>query len=511
MAKSASSKPADRQIAPSRTRVLYVTSEVAPLIKTGGLADVSCALPAALREAGVDVRVLVPGYDSVLTRLRYKRRLAAIVLPHFPPATLLSAKLPSDIPLLLIACPPLFQRSGGPYQDEQGADWPDNALRFGFLSRVAALLAGEDSPLSWQPDIVHGNDWQCGLIPAYLRFTAASDSSPAVTAPRMLFTIHNLAFQGIFPPSTVPELGLPAASFAVDGLEFHGKLSFLKAGLFYADGITTVSPTYAAEIQTEALGFGMQGLLKSRAGALSGILNGIDDETWDPARDTLIARRYTMQTVEDKAANKLALQNRLGLAADVDIPLFGMVSRITHQKGFDLLLEIAAALAATPAQIAILGTGDADLQESLGDLARLHPGRIAVSHEFDEALAHLIEAGADMFLMPSRFEPSGLNQMYSQRYGTPPVVRATGGLADSVVDYDGAKASDRDNPAGLSTGFVFVDATAAAFLAAVMRAIAAWRDKPLWRDIQRNGMARDFSWKAAAREYVDVYRALIGH
>ncbi|MBC7944619.1 MAG: glycogen synthase GlgA [Burkholderiales bacterium] len=502
MAKFASSKRQSRQTAPHPVRVLYVTSEIAPLIKTGGLADVSASLPPALREMGVDVRVLVPGYDSALSGLRYKRKLAAIVLPHFPPATLLSARLPSGVPLLTIACPPLFQRSGGPYQDGQGADWPDNALRFGFLSRVAALLAGEESPLSWRPNIVHGNDWQCGLIPAYLQLTDAGASSASA---RTLFTVHNLAFQGIFPPSSVAELGLPAASFAIDGLEFHGNMSFLKAGLFYADGINTVSPTYASEIQTEALGFGMQGLLKSRAGVLWGILNGIDDETWDPARDPLIPQRYTALTLEDKAANKLALQNRLGLAADAQIPLLGVVSRITHQKGLDLLIEMAARLVATPAQIAILGSGDAELQKSLDDLARRQPDRIAVSHEFDEALAHLIEAGSDMFLMPSRFEPCGLNQMYSQRYGTPPVVRATGGLADSVVDCDGAMANDSDRP----TGFVFRDATDADFLAAVIRAIAAWRDKPLWREIQRNGMGRDFSWKASARQYLETYRLLL--
>ncbi len=480
-------------------RVLFATSEAAPLIKTGGLADVSHALPEALRRLGTDVRVLMPAYPIVLERIVITLDLARIDgLAPFPPAALLYAELPGGVPLYLLDCPELYDRTGGPYQDADGADWPDNAERFGLLSRVAALLAGPSSPLPWRPDIVHCHDWQTGLAPAYLHFTEG-DAVPSV------MTIHNLAFQGIFPPEQVGKLGLPPESFSIDGLEYYGNMSFLKAGLFYADHLTTVSPSYAHEIQSAALGFGLQGLLTTRAHGLTGILNGIDATVWNPAKDENLTATYDARQLTRKSGNKHSLQARMGLEEREDVPLAALVSRFAQQKGVDLVLAAAEPILALPAQLAMLGSGDASLEDACADLAALHPGRFGFQRGFDEPLSHLIEAGADIFLMPSRFEPCGLNQMYSQRYGTPPVVHATGGLIDSVVDVTDATLAD-----GTGSGFTFAPAEPAALLAAVQRAVAAWKSKSVWRAIQRNGMRKDFSWEASARKYIEVYRNVVG-
>lgn len=478
-------------------RVLFVSPECAPLAKTGGLGDVSAALPAALRELGIDVRVLLPGYPGALAAAG-DARSAARISAFDPPveARLLEAELPGSVPLVVLDCPSLFRRSGGPYQDESGEDWQDNPLRFGLLSKAAAVLGGGASPLDWRPDVVHCNDWPAGLAPAYLHFSAL----PRAAA---LMTVHNLAFQGNFDATWVGKLGLPPASLAVEGLEFHGGLSFLKSGLFYAQALTTVSPSYAREIQSEAHGCGMDGLLRRRSKSFSGILNGIDARTWNPATDPLIAERYSADTLERKAADKQALQRRLGLAADAAIPLLGLVSRLTHQKGIDLLIEAGPRLAALPSQLVILGTGERALEEASCALAARHPASIAVVVGFDESLAHSIEAGADMFLMPSRFEPCGMNQMYSQRYGTPPVAHATGGLVDTVVDCDRRTLAD-----GSATGFLFREPTAQALLAAVGRAIALYRDSRGWRALQQNGMMREFGWAAAARQYARIYARL---
>jgi starch synthase len=356
-------------------KVLFATSEIAPLIKTGGLADVSGALPAALRAIGVDVRVLVPGYRQVTAQLPQHKVIANFdTLAGFPAARLLSGTAANGVPLLVLDCPDLYQREGGPYQDASGHDWADNALRFGLLSKVAALLGSSESTLDWHPDLVHCNDWQTGLAPAYLRF--AHDPVPSIIA------IHNLAFQGIFPSETVGKLHLPSSCFSINGVEFYGSMSFLKAGLFYADHITTVSPNYAKEIQQEALGFGMQGLLAIRRNDLTGILNGIDTDEWNPATDKYLAKKYSSTRMTGKAINKTALQNLLGLNVEPDVPLLGVVSRFTHQKGLDLLLEIAPALSALPAQLAMLGSGEAQMQKAAQDmsitiLARLP--RISVS------------------------------------------------------------------------------------------------------------------------------------
>jgi len=478
-------------------RILFAVSECSPLVKTGGLADVAGALPAALRAAGVEVTLLIPGYRPVLDAIRRTHSIREIAAPgEIGAARLREATLADDVPALVVDRPDFYLRPGGPYQDPAGRDWPDNALRFGLLSYTAALLGAAHDPLGMGLDVVHGNDWQAALAPAYLRWGLGPGAATVLT-------VHNLAYQGIFPPDTLAAVGLPAASFAMNGVEFYGNFSFLKAGLYYADRITTVSPTYAREIQSEALGFGMQGLLAGRAGSLEGILNGVDAGVWSPATDPLIPTRYDRDTLEAKTLNTRALRERLGLADRPDRPLLGVVSRLVYQKGLDLIAAVTPQVLALPAQIVVMGTGDRELEQAMRDLALAHPGAVAYVDKVDEALAHQVEAGADAFLMPSRFEPCGLNQMYSQAYGTPPIVHRTGGLADSVTDANAQTMAD-----GTASGFVFDEPTAPALLAAIGRAVRLWRDRKAWRTLQRNGMARDFGWHAAARAYVDMYRRL---
>lgn len=482
-------------------RVLFITSEVYPLCKTGGLGDVSAALPAALRTLQTDVRLLLPGYPQVLAGVKYKSKVAEFnELPQFPPTTLLSARLSlsksENIPVFVIDCPGLFRREGGPYRDMLGRDWPDNALRFGLLSKIGTILASDASPIAWRPHIAHCNDWQSGLTPAYLHFYEGKKAATVMT-------IHNLAFQGIFPPGSVVQLGLPVDSFDMNGVEYYSNLSFLKAGLYYADHITTVSPNYAQEIQTEPLGFGLQGLLATRSRHLTGIINGIATSEWDPAIDPHLVKNYSSKKLSDKAANKSALQQQMGLAVDAGIPLFGVVSRLSHQKGIDLLIQIMPQLIKIPAQLVVLGSDNAELEHQLSALAQTYPDAIAIRIGFNEALSHLIEAGADCFLMPSRFEPCGLNQMYSQRYGTPPVVHATGGLLDTVVDYTPATLAD-----GNASGFLFHPMTADNLLSTIKRATLAYHNKKTWQRLQKNGMAKDFSWQASATAYQEIYYSL---
>ena len=489
---------------PSRKnpRVLFVTSEVFPLCKTGGLGDVSAALPAALRELKADVRLLVPGYPSVLSGLKYKRKLAEFdLLPHFPPTTLFSSRLQINesvsLPLYVIHCPELYQRPGGIYLDDDGQDWPDNAQRFGLLSKMGALLASDASPLSWIPDIIHCNDWQSGLTPAYLHYHSGKKAAS-------LMTLHNLAFQGCFPPDEVARLGLPPESFSVHGVEYYGNLSFLKAGIYYATRITTGSPTYAREIQHEPLGFGLQGLLAERSNAITGIINGIDNTVWNPATDRRIVKKYSSRNLAAKKINKLALQREMGLEENETIPLFAGISRLSYQKGYDILLQVAPMLADLPAQLVLLGKGDQSLEKQLVMLAQTNPARIAVRIDYDEALSHRINASADCFLMPSRFEPCGLNQMYSQRYGTPPIVHTTGGLIDTVTDLA------PDTPAGESaSGFHFHEMTADAFMNGIGRAIDAYYNTRLWKTLQHNGMRKDFSWRSSALAYLSIYSLLM--
>lgn len=475
-------------------RVLFATAEFAPLAKTGGLGDVSAALPAALAGLGCDVRVMLPAYTGVLESALRPREVAVVdALPGLPSVRLLEAGAADGTPLLLLDCPALYHRPGDPYQDEARRDWPDNAQRFGLLGRVAALVGERLGPGAWRPDVLHCNDWHAALAPVYLH------GRQRRILPTVL-TVHNLAFQGIFPGESLPLLDLPGDAWSADGVEFHGNISFLKAGLNHADWIATVSPSYAREIQSQEHGCGLDELLRRRAACLSGILNGIDTQVWNPATDPILPHQYGAATLDRKIANKRELQRRLGLVPDDDVPMFGSVGRLTWQKGTDLLLEIAPRIAALPAQIVVLGAGEPEIERKLASLAGAFPDRIAVHIGFDEPLAHLIEAGADFFIMPSRFEPCGMNQMYSQRYGTVPVVRATGGLVDTVTDCTPVALADRS-----ATGFVFEAATPAAFIAAVERAAAAFGDKPLFRALQENGMARDFSWRASARQYLDIY------
>jgi starch synthase len=478
-------------------RVLFVASECAGLVKTGGLADVVAALPKALADMGVDVRVMLPGYPQLLMALpRTTERVRLAANAGLPGARVLETVLPSGVEAYVLDCPELYARGGGPYQDETGIDWPDNARRFGLLSRAASLLAMSSTPLSWRAQLVHAHDWQTGLAPAYLAMHGGERAASVIT-------IHNLAFPGLFDRAWLDPLGLPESSWSMYGVEYHGKLSFLKAGLYYSDAITTVSPTYAREIQTAPLGMGFEGLLAARSADLHGILNGIDDGTWDPRNDPFIPSRYSSSSLWRKARNKLALQEAFGLAPRKDVPLLGIVSRLTQQKGVDLVAAAAERIVAMPAQIIVLGEGERDLEAALAQAAARHPASIAVQIRFDEALAHLIEAGADAFLMPSRFEPCGMNQMYSQRYGTPPIVRATGGLADSVTDC-----TPQTLDAGTASGFAFTEPTQDAMVAAIERCVYLWRDERAWRRLQKSAMARLFGWSESAAEYARLYEQL---
>ncbi|SFK18049.1 starch synthase [Nitrosomonas aestuarii] len=485
----------------SEPRILFITPEVFPLCKTGGLGDVSAALPAALRVMRMDVRLLIPGYPQVMQGLKPKRKVAEFnMLPQFPSATLRSAKLSvntsTSIPVFIIDCPELYQREGGPYQDPAGQDWPDNARRFGLLCKIAAILASDASPLTWRPHLAHCNDWQSGLAPAYLHFHQGHKAAS-------IMTIHNLAFQGNFPPENVVQLGLPSASFGIHGLEYYNNMSFLKGGIYYADHITTVSPNYAKEIQSEPLGFGMQGLLAARQHHISGIVNGIDENEWNPASDPYIARNYSSTSLSAKKVNKQVLQKEMGLTTDSAIPLFATIGRITHQKGYDLLLQVASQLVEIPAQLIILGSGDKTLESKLIALAKSYPGKISVRIGYSESMSHKIEAGADCFLMPSRFEPCGLNQMYSQRYGTPPLVHATGGLLDTVIDCTPSTLKDKS-----ASGFLFDQMTANDFFLAIKQAVAAYRVPRTWQNLQQNGMNKDFSWRTSATAYRKLYLSL---
>ena len=476
--------------------ILFATSEMAPWVKTGGLGDVAAALPAALLKANCDVRVLLPAYPALKQAFPEATTLA--VLPQLAPALPVSRLLLAEangLPLLLLDCPELYDRPGNPYLDAQGHDWPDNAIRFGLLSRVAALLGQSASPLDWRPDVIHVNDWQTALAPAWLHYEGGAAS---------VVTVHNIAFQGCYERSLLAGLGLPDHAWRFDGVEYHDQLSFLKAGLQLATQISTVSPTYAREIQDELFGYALAPLLRHRSSHLRGILNGVDTDIWNPSNDPALPHAYAANRLATKRLNKTALQAEMGLEQVADRPLFGVISRLTEQKGLDLLLTIAEGIPHLPAQLVLLGSGDKLMEAGFKALAERFPGQIAVKLGFDEGLAHRIEAGADSFLMPSRFEPCGLNQMYSLRYGTPPVVRATGGLADTVIDVSEASLADKS-----ANGFVLQEATPHALWLVMERVCQTWQDKRLWQRIQQNGMRRDFSWEHAAHDYINLYRDAI--
>lgn len=476
--------------------ILFATPECAPFVKTGGLGDVSAALPPVLARMGHDLRLLMPAYSGLKLAGEVVATVEIAAEAQWPAAQLLEIDAGTGVPLLLLACPALYERAGSPYVDAHGADHADNALRFGFLSLVAARLGTLRSPLpQWQADVVHANDWPLGMAP--LELARARETEPPGSVAASVMTIHNLLFQGLFPMDTADALGVPWHWRGIEGVEFYGQLSMLKAGLQFADAITTVSPTYAREIQTQEAGVGLDGVLRARADRLTGILNGIDGTVWNPQTDGLLPHRYGATSLALKALDKSALQARCKLEPRAGAMLFAVVSRLTPQKGIDLVLDALPAIVADGGQLVVLGQGEPQLQEALLAAAARHPGAIAVHVGFDEGLAHWIEAGADCFLMPSRFEPCGLNQMYSQAYGTPPLVNAVGGLADSVTDSD----QGRDG-----TGFVMRSPDAAGFADALRRARAAYADPTRWRRIQAKGMGRDFGWDRSAAQYVEVYR-----
>lgn len=475
--------------------VLSVASEIYPLVKTGGLADVVGALPVALAQEHVTVRTLVPGYPAVLKALKDARLAHAYVELMGGPARLMVGTADS-LDLFVLDAPHLFDRPGNPYLGPDGTDWPDNALRFGALSRVAADI-GQGIVPGYSPDVVQCHDWQSGLVPAYLAY---ADGPRPVT----VVTVHNLAFQGKFSPDLLEPLGLPAEAYSLDALEYYGGISFLKAGLVFADHITTVSPTYAAEICTNIGGMGLGGLLRERGSAVSGILNGIDAHDWDPAHDGYIATPFDAKRLKDRVGNKLALQARLGLTVSPTTLLYGVVSRLTGQKGMDLLLEALPALIGQGAQLALLGSGDALLETALIDAASKHPKQIAVTIGYDESLAHGIQAGTDALLVPSRFEPCGLTQLYAQRYGAIPVVARTGGLADTVVDANEVALASK-----MGTGVMFSPVTIDGLLHALKRTAALWKQPTVWRGMQRRAMAVDVSWSRPAAQYAALFRTLV--
>lgn len=472
-------------------RVLAVASECYPMVKTGGLADVVGALPAALGAHGVSVTTLLPGYPAVLAALEEGEEVAAL-----GDGLRLLAGRRGGLSLLVLAAPALFDRPGNPYLSPGGGDWPDNAARFAALGRAAALVAGGGTSLP-RFDLLHAHDWQAALAPAYLAFSRG----PRVPS---VLTIHNLAFQGQFPAEVFPSLGLPAEAFSIEGVEYYGMVGFLKAGLHYADRITTVSPGYAREIATPEGGMGLDGMIRKRGGHVLGIVNGIDTALWNPGNDAALAARYDATTLQRRALNRAALLAEFGLAPHPG-PLFAVVSRLTWQKGMDLLADALAEMIGQGGSLALLGTGDAALEGAFLAAAQRFPGRVGVRIGFDEALSRLMFGGADAILVPSRFEPCGLTQLYGLRYGCVPVVSRVGGLADTVIDANEAAVE-----AQVATGLQFAPVTVPTLEAALGRAAALFADRATWAAIQRAGMAADLSWTRRAERYAALFREVAG-
>jgi starch synthase len=465
-----------------------VSSEAQPLAKTGGLADVVGALPAALRETGDEVAVVVPRYGSIdLKRARRVYDGIAIYL-GLARYEIVVYQAPADFPFYLIDCPPLFDRKG--LYGESGIDYPDNHIRFAVFARAALAVAR----YLFRTDIFHCHDWQAGLVPALLRSNYSTD--PTFFGTKTLFTIHNLGYQGLFPKTALAEAALDRDLYRPDGLEFFGQISYIKGGISFADALSTVSPTYAREIQTHEYGFGLDGALRARADVLTGILNGVDYQQWSPENDRFIAAQYSPSDLAGKRVCKQQLIGEFGLPPEaIDRPLIGIVSRFTRQKGTDILAEVASQIVSDHVYMVALGSGEPEYEAFFREMAAAHPDRIAVRMGFDNGLAHRIEAGSDMFVMPSRYEPCGLNQIYSLRYGTVPVVRATGGLDDTIDE---------------NTGFKFWEYSGPALLGAVRAAVETYSNQDVWREMVCRGMQKDFSWKASATLYSALYRRLLG-
>lgn len=479
-------------------KVLSVASEAVPLVKTGGLADVAGALPVALDAHGVKVTTLLPGYPSVLAAAKRAKAVHSFDSLLGEPARLLSAKL-NGHPLLILDAPAFYARDGGPYGDASGKDWPDNWRRFAAFGRAAAdLAAGQVKGQAF--DLVHAHDWQAGMALAYLRFA----SPKGAVIPPSVMTIHNMAFQGYFDASVFAKLGLPKRAWALDGVESYGGVGFLKAGMEAASAITTVSPTYAREIRDAEFGMGLEGLIQSRGNRVRGIVNGIDTAEWNPATDIHLAKTYTPKSLAKRTTNKRALEAEFGLDSG-DGPLFIVVSRLTWQKGMDVLVEGLDHLVGLGGRLALLGSGDAAVVDGLHAAAARHPGRIGIRIGYDEALSHRMQAGGDAILVPSRFEPCGLTQLYGLAYGCVPVVARTGGLADTIIDANLAAID-----AGVATGIQFTGVHYGALADAITRTVHLYQDRRLWTALQQSGMKADFSWARSGAAYADLFRELTG-
>lgn len=476
----------------SALRALAIASEMAPFVKTGGLADVVGALPHALAAENIELRTLIPGYPDVIATLGAGETVLEFDDLFGGPAWIHAARHNGTAIYTLIA-PHLYAREGGLYTGPDGADYPDNAFRFAALAWAGAQI-GLGALDGFAPDVVHAHDWQAALAPAYMHY--AERPRPAT-----IVTIHNIAFQGQFAKELLEPLRLPPHAFDIDGVEYYGAIGFLKAGLQLADRITTVSPSYAREIETPEFGMGLEGLLRARADRVSGILNGVDEETWDPATDAHLGTRYDHWSLPSRARNKAALQKRLRLRVDPDAFLIGVVSRLSWQKGLDLLLDVLPQLMRGRAQLALLGAGDKTLEEGFAAAEAAHPGRVGVHIGYSEELAHMIQAGADAFLVPSRFEPCGLTQLYALRYGAVPIVSRVGGLKDTIVD-----ANEMALQADVATGLQFSPTTAEALALALREAERLFEDAETWRKIQVNGMRTDVSWRNPARRYAKLFR-----
>ncbi len=475
-------------------KVLSVASEIFPLVKTGGLADVAGALPGALEREDVEMRTLVPAYPAIKGKLADVAVAREYVDLFGAPARVLAGRA-AGLDLFAIDAPHLYDRPGNPYLGPDGLDWPDNARRFGALARVGADI-GLGAIAAFEPQVIHAHDWQAALAPAYLIFAGGR-------RPGSVVTIHNLAFQGQFPISVFWELGLPDSALSIDGVEYFGGVGYLKAGLRLADSITTVSPTYAREILTPEFGMALDGLLRARARTVQGILNGIDDKVWNPADDPALAQSFSATKIDMRAPNKTALQAKLGLRPGADRPLFAVVSRLSHQKGLDVLLQALPALAAKGGQLAMLGSGERSLEAGFADAAAARAGSVACVFGYDEKLAHLYQAGADFILVPSRFEPCGLTQLCALRYGAMPIVSRVGGLADTVIDANEAAIS-----AGVATGVQFSPNSVEAMVYALDRALAIFRDPETILRFRLNGMRADVSWRGPAQRYAALYRSI---